>query len=112
MGEPLASCKHVVAAVRRSRIPCRTVWGSAGFAEEAHIVGLLQDEGFRLLSAAEVESTVNEFRPWGRFPVSLFVVLFGDTDACRGGTRRNSADRSGPRHLASEPASRSVLEGR
>jgi len=52
-----------------------------GFAEEARIVGLLQDEGFRLLSAIQIESMVNEFRPWdGRFPVSLFVVLFGDTD--------------------------------
>ncbi|WIY02430.1 hypothetical protein QRX60_00715 [Amycolatopsis mongoliensis] len=49
--------------------------------EGARIITLLREAGVRLLSAEEVETTVVDFLPWdGRFPVSLFVVLFGDTD--------------------------------
>lgn len=48
--------------------------------EETRIVTAIQDAGVRLLSAAEIETTV-DFRPGdGRFPVSLFVMVFGETD--------------------------------
>lgn len=49
--------------------------------EEAQVVEILKEAGFKLLSANDIEQTVVEFRPWdGRFPASVFVVLFGDTD--------------------------------
>jgi hypothetical protein len=48
--------------------------------EEARIVGVLQEAGLQLLSAEEVEASV-DFRPMdGRFPVSVFLLLFGDSD--------------------------------
>jgi hypothetical protein len=48
--------------------------------EGTEIITLLRDSGVRLLSAEEVETTV-DFRPAdGRFPASLFVMLFGDSD--------------------------------
>lgn len=49
--------------------------------EEARVIEILKDAGLKLLSAEDIEQTVVEFRPWdGRFPASVFVVLFGDTD--------------------------------
>lgn len=52
-----------------------------GPAEEARVVEILKKAGVKLLSAEDVEQTVVEFRPWdGRFPASVFVVLFSDTD--------------------------------
>ncbi|WP_086858195.1 hypothetical protein [Amycolatopsis lexingtonensis] len=51
---------------------------------EERIVTEAGQAGVRLLSAEEVETTVDfdfDFAPAdGRFPVSLFVLLFGDTD--------------------------------
>ncbi|WP_326948315.1 hypothetical protein OG439_05850 [Amycolatopsis sp. NBC_01307] len=47
---------------------------------EMRVVAVLREAGVRLLSAGEIETTV-DFRPMdGRFPVSLFVLVFGDTD--------------------------------
>lgn len=52
-----------------------------GPAEEARVVEILKKAGLKLLSADDIEQTVVEFRPWdGRFPASVFVVLFSDTD--------------------------------
>ena len=52
-----------------------------GSPEETRIVQVLREAGIQLLSAEEVEWTVNDFRPWdGRFPVSVFVLLFGESD--------------------------------
>lgn len=52
-----------------------------GHADEARIIQVLEEAGIQLLSAEEVEWTVNDFRPWdGRFPVSVFVLLFGESD--------------------------------
>lgn len=49
-------------------------------AEEERIVTAIQEAGVRLLGAEKIETTV-DFRPWdGRFPASLFVMIFGDTD--------------------------------
>jgi hypothetical protein len=48
--------------------------------EEKRIVTAIQEAGVRLLSAEEIETTV-DFRPLdGRFPASLFMMLFGDSD--------------------------------
>nr|AFO69392.1 hypothetical protein [Amycolatopsis orientalis subsp. vinearia] len=49
--------------------------------EGDRVLALLREAGVRLLSAEEVETTVDGFRAWnGRVLVSLFFVLFGETD--------------------------------
>jgi hypothetical protein len=49
-------------------------------AEEARIIGMLRAAGLTLLSAEEIEMTVDFHPPDGRFPVSAFVLLFGESD--------------------------------
>jgi len=49
-------------------------------AEEKRIIELLRAAGLTLLSAEEIEATVDFRPPDGRFPVSTFVMLFGESD--------------------------------
>ncbi|MFT7866997.1 MULTISPECIES: hypothetical protein [Amycolatopsis] len=49
-------------------------------AEEKRIIELLRDAGLTLLSGEEVETTVGFHPPDGRFPVSTYVMLFGESD--------------------------------
>jgi len=49
-------------------------------AEEDRVIDLLRDAGLTLLSAEEIEATVDFRPPDGRFPVSTFVMLFGESD--------------------------------
>jgi hypothetical protein len=51
-----------------------------GPAEETRIIRVLREARLRLLTAAVVESTVDFRPPDGRFPTSVFVLLFGDSD--------------------------------
>ncbi|MGW4062826.1 hypothetical protein ACWEGE_31400 [Amycolatopsis sp. NPDC004747] len=48
--------------------------------EEKRIIELLREAGLTLLSAEEVEATVDFHPPDGRFPVSTFAMLFGESD--------------------------------
>ncbi len=57
-----------------------TGFGEDRPAEEKRIIELLRDAGLTLLSAEEVEATVDFHPPDGRFPVSAFVMLFGESD--------------------------------
>ncbi|WP_410586215.1 hypothetical protein [Amycolatopsis sp. lyj-23] len=49
-------------------------------AEENRIIEMLREAGLTLLSAEEIEATVDFHPPDGRFPVSTFVLLFGESD--------------------------------
>lgn len=54
--------------------------GEDRHAEEKRIIEMLRDAGLTLLSAEEIEMTVDFHPPDGRFPVSTFVMLFGESD--------------------------------
>lgn len=62
-----------------------TGFGEDRQAEEKRIIELLRDAGLTLLSAEEVEATVDFHPPDGRFPVSTFVMSSASRK-CLGGT--------------------------
>ncbi|MEV7098892.1 hypothetical protein AB0M80_39290 [Amycolatopsis sp. NPDC051045] len=57
-----------------------TGFGENRPAEEKRIIEMLREAGLTWLSAGEIEATVDFHPPDGRFPVSTFVLLFGESD--------------------------------
>ncbi|MFJ1767360.1 hypothetical protein ACIOD2_44000 [Amycolatopsis sp. NPDC088138] len=57
-----------------------TDFGEDRPAEERRIIEMLREAGLTLLSAEEIEATVDFHPPDGRFPVSTFTMLFGESD--------------------------------
>ncbi|WP_328614436.1 hypothetical protein OHS18_41250 [Amycolatopsis sp. NBC_00355] len=57
-----------------------TDFGEDRPAEEKRIIELLRNAGLTLLSAEEIEMTVDFHPPDGSFPVSAFVMLFSESD--------------------------------